>query len=183
MANRDTINETLKIIGLSGFTGMAVVAPSASRALTRLLSKSSASHADTGRLLYDLKRMGLVEVAKEAGHIKFTLTPAGAYRLQELVVDEIRIPRPGKWDKKWRLVAFDIPVKQSRQRQLLVEKLQALHFVMLQKSLWAHPYPCFKQVQEIASHYNMLRYCSLLEISQADVASTRKLRQNFPGNL
>lgn len=179
MANRDSINEALKIIGSAGFSGLSLDAPSASRGLALLLHKSPAQQANTSRLLYDLKRQALIDIASQADRIRYTLTPAGAYRLQELTLDVIHIARPKKWDKKWRLVAFDVPVKQSRQRQKFVEKLQALNFFMLQKSLWVHPFPCSREVEEIASHYNVLRHCSLLEISQTDEASARKLRHHF----
>lgn len=179
MANRDNINEALKIIGSSGFSGLNLAAPSASRGLTLLLNRSPVQQVNASRLLYDLKRQALIDVASQAGRIRYTLTPAGAYRLQELTIDEICITRPKKWDKKWRLVAFDVPVKQSRQRQKFVKKLQALNFFMLQKSLWVHPFPCSSEVEEIASHYNVLRHCSLMEIVQTDKASARKLRHHF----
>ena len=183
MPNRDSVNETLKIIGSAGFSGLSIITPSASRGLTLLLPKSPAEQADTNRLLYDLRRRGLVHTASEAGRIKYTLTPAGAYRLQELAVDEIRLSRPKKWDKKWRLVAFDVPVRQSRQRQQFTEKLQALNFIMLQKSLWVHPFPCFEEVAEIAGHYNVLRHCSLMEVDMIDEASGRKLLHQFKNLL
>lgn len=179
MANRDSINETLKIIGSAGFSGLSLDAPSASRGLALLLGKSLTQQLNTSRLLYDLKRRGLIDVAIQAGRIRYTITPAGAYRLQELALDEINIARPKVWDKKWRLVAFDVPVGQSRRRQEFVAKLQSLNFFMLQKSLWVHPFPCFKEVEEIASHYNILRYCSLMEIALTDKVTGRKLRHHF----
>ncbi len=179
MTHRGNINEALKIIGSAGFSGLSLVAPSASRGLALMLGKSPAQQANTSRLLYDLKRQALIDVTGQAGRIKYTLTPAGAYRLQELAIDEIAIAHPKKWDGRWRLVAFDVPVKQSRRRQEFVAKLQALNFFMLQRSLWVHPFPCFSEVEEIAGHYNVLRHCSLMEITHTDGASARKLRYHF----
>ena len=179
MTNREAINDALKIIGLVGFSGITVNAPSAAAGLARLLGRSHVRPVDMNRLLYDLKRRGLVEVFKEAGQITFTLTPAGAYRLQALQLDEIRIPKPKTWDKKWRLVAFDVPINSSRQRQKFVAKLQALNFFMLQKSLWVHPFPCFPQVESIANYFNVLRYLSLIEVSALDQASARRLPPHF----
>ena len=179
MANREAINEALKIIGLVGFSGITVNAPNVSAGLRKLLRQSPARPTDMNRLLYDLKRRDLIEVFKEAGQITFTLTPAGAYRLQALQLEQIRIPIPKVWDKKWRLVAFDVPISSSRQRQEFVAKLQALNFFMLQKSLWVYPFPCFPQVEEIASYYNVRRYLSLIEISALDQTSARRLYQHF----
>lgn len=179
MANRDNINEVLKIIGTAGFSGLSLRAPSASRGLELLLRKPPAQQFNSSRLLYDLRRRGLIDVAGQAGRIRYTITPAGAYRLQELTLDEINIAHPKAWDRKWRMVAFDVPVGQSRHRQEFVAKLQSLNFFMLQKSLWVHPFPCFKEVVEIASHYNVLRYCSLMEIALTDKVTARKLRHHF----
>lgn len=179
MANRDALNDALKIIGSAGFSGLSLVAPSASRGLALLLGKSLSQQANISRLLYDLMRRGLVDVTVQSDRVRYTITPTGAYRLQELALDQISITYPKKWDKKWRLVAFDVPIKQSRQRQEFVAKLQSLNFFMLQRSLWVHPFPCFNEVEEIAGHYNVLRHCSLMEISHADEASARKLGHHF----
>lgn len=179
MANRDTVNEALKIIGSAGFSGLSLTASSASHGLALLLRKPATQQVNTSRLLYDLKRQALIDVTGQAGRIRYTLTPAGAYRLQELALNEIAIARPKKWDKRWRLVAFDVPVNQNRQRQKFVAKLQSLNFFMLQKSLWVHPFPCFSEIEEIASHYNVLRHCSLMEIAKTDETSARKLRHRF----
>ena len=180
MANREAINESLKIIGLVGFSGITVNAPNVSAGLRKLLRQSPARYTDMNRLLYDLKRRGLIEVFKETGQkITFSLTPAGAYRLQALQLDEIRIPKPKTWDSKWRLVAFDVPISSSRQRQEFVAKLQTLNFFMLQKSLWVYPFPCFSQVEAVASYFNVRRYLSLIEINALDQASARRLHQHF----
>lgn len=179
MTNREAINEALRIIGLAGFDGICTVAPSASAGLRRLLAQSPAKTADMNRLLYNLKRRGLVDVHRDGQQVTYTLSPAGAYRLQALQLAQIRILQPKIWDRKWRLVAFDVPTAQSRQRQEFVAKLQSLNFYMLQRSLWVHPFPCFPQVEEIASYYNVRRYLSLIEISALDQASARRLQHHF----
>jgi len=103
--------------------------------------------------------------------------------LQEVIVDELVIPRPGKWDKRWRIVAFDIPVTQSRSRQKFVDRLQTLNFIMLQKSLWVHPFPCFDQVEQLAGHYNVMRHCTFVEVSQLDELAARRLLRRFTNLL
>ena len=179
VANRETVNEALRIIGLTGFSGTTITAPNASAGLVRLLSKSPAQPVDMNRLLYDLKRRGLLDVLKTAKQITYSLTPAGAYRLQALQLAQVHIPIPKAWDRKWRLVAFDVPINSSRQRQEFVAKLQSLNFFMLQKSLWVYPFPCFTQVGAIASYFNVLRYLSLIEVSALDQTSARRLYQHF----
>lgn len=179
MTTRDGINAALKIIGLMGLAGTAVVAPNALQGLSLILKKSSAKKSDHNRILKELKRQGLVHITQKDDTISYTLTPAGAHRLQRVMVEEVRIPRPKKWDKKWRIVTFDIPVKQSAGRAAFTQHLQNLGFFMIQKSMWVYPYPCFEQIDKIAGHYNILRYCTLLEVGRLDELSTRRLLSRF----
>ncbi len=171
------INSALKVIGMAGFSGVSARATSTAAGLNSLLgNKGPQNH----RILAELRRQDLVHISKNGDKITFGLTPAGAYRLQQVAIDEIEIPKLAKWDGTWRAVMFDVPVSQSRSRVILAAKLKSLGFVMLQKSVWVHPYPCFKQIEKLAGHYNVLRHCSLVEISSFDELSTRRLIKHFP---
>lgn len=183
MKTKQAINIALQVLGVAGLVGIVIVAPNALQGLAPLLKKTSIKDSDYARLLKELKRQGLVYITQSGGEIHYTLTPAGAYRLQEMVVDELVIPRPSKWDKRWRLVTFDIPVAQSRSRQKFVGKLQTLNFTMLQKSLWVYPFPCFDQIEQLAGHYNVFRYCNLMEVDRLDEVATRKLLRHFQSVL
>lgn len=180
---RKTINVALGIIGVAGLAGITIVAPNALQGLRLLLKKTSTPEPDHARLLKELKRQGLVHISQTGDEIHFNLTPAGAYRLQEVVIEDLEIPKPNKWDKKWRLVSFDIPVKQSKQRQYFVGELQSLGFAMIHRSLWVHPYPCLDQIEQLAGHYNVLRYCTMMEVSRLDELSTRRLLRSFENLL
>lgn len=179
MRIKESINIALGELGVAGLAGITIVAPNALHGLAPLLQKTSVEASDHVRLLKELKRQGLVHITQNGSEVHYTLTPAGAYRLQEVIIDDLVIPRPSKWDKHWRLVAFDIPVAQTRSRQKFVDKLQKLNFMMLQKSLWAHPYPCFEQIEQLAGHYNVFRYCNLMEIDRLDDIASRKLIRHF----
>lgn len=183
MNTKQGINRVLRVIGLAGFAGVAVIAPNALRGLNILLKKSGLDKPKQQRILAELKRQGLVHISGSGGSVQFTITPAGAHRLQQANIDEIAINMPKKWDGRWRLVTFDIPLQQSAQRQAFTTKLKSSGFVMLQKSLWVHPAPCFEQVEIIAGHYNVLRYCTLLEISSIDELSAKKLLSHFSHQL
>jgi hypothetical protein len=50
---------------------------------------------------------------------------------------------------------------------------------MLQRSMWAHPFESFEEIQLLASHYNIMRYCTLFEVSKFDDLSNRKLLRHF----
>jgi DNA-binding transcriptional regulator PaaX len=50
------------------------------------------------------------------------------------MVEEVKLKKPEKWDKKWRIVIFDIPNKKKPARNTLTEKLKKLGFYHLQKA-------------------------------------------------
>lgn len=159
-----------------------IAAPNALQALNLLLKKNQKKSSDFNsvRVLSELRRQKLIDVNQSAKNkFAFNLTPAGAQRLQKIMIDEIIIPNQKPWDKKWRLVAFDIPVKNSKQRLYFLAELRRLNFYMLQRSLWLYPYPCFKQLGQLARHYNVLRYCSFFEVSQIDKLSAHRLLKYF----
>jgi DNA-binding transcriptional regulator PaaX len=179
MTTRDGINAALKEIGASGFDGVKVTAPNAVQALGVLLRKTKIKKADYVKIIRELKRQGLVDITNKQDLMSFTITPAGIYRLQQVIINEIEIPKPKPWDKKWRLVTYDVPVRQSKERAYFTAQLQKLGFVMLQKSLWAYPFPCFEKVEQLAGHYNLARYITFLEVDRLDDISSQKLVRRF----
>jgi DNA-binding transcriptional regulator PaaX len=179
MNTRDGLNITLKLIGATGFDGINVTAPNATQGLQQLLNKSSNKGVDYKRVLAELKRQRLVQITKDGGQLRFVVTPAGVYRLQNLMLDEIVIDIPKKWDKRWRVVSFDIPLTHSKDRIAFTQKLRNYNFVMLKKSTWIHPARCFEQIEQLASHYNIMRYCTLLEVRRIDELTTRKLMRHY----
>lgn len=61
------------------------------------------------------------------------------------------------WDRKWRMVIFDIPESKRQQRDFLRKQLKWLGFKELQKSVWIFPYDIRKELDEvldISSKYN-----------------------------
>lgn len=182
MTTRDGINLALKIIGLTGLEETIVVAPNDLQAINVLLRKKSnkTQNLPEDRILRELKRQCLVEISSlQDGQFSFALTLIGAKRLQQVIIDELTIPTPKKWDSKWRIVSFDIPVKSSKQRLYFTRHLRAMGFMMLQRSLWIHPFSCFDVIEQLAGYYNVLRYCSFFEVSKVDNLSARRLLRRF----
>lgn len=87
--------------------------------------------------LWRLKKMGFVEQKGK----EFLLTRAGK-KLAQYVLRRKKIAE-AKWDKKYRVVVFDIPEKQSESRAWLRSELYLLNYKKLQKSVFIgkHPLP------------------------------------------
>lgn len=80
-----------------------------------------------------------IERIIEKGRVRIKITPRGLKRLS-LFLDLEKFSRK-KWDKKWRLVVFDIEEKHKSQRDKIRSKLKSLGFGMLQESVWISPFP------------------------------------------
>ncbi|HVO86703.1 MAG TPA: hypothetical protein VMT23_03185 [Candidatus Binatia bacterium] len=179
MRTKEAVNAALKIVGAAGLDTTVVAAPNALQGFGILLKKSPVPKADYEKVLNELRRQELVIISRDEDGMSYGLTPAGAHRLQQVIIDELEVKVPAKWDKKWRLVTFDIPVRHSKQRAAFTHRLQSMGFMMLQKSIWVHPAPCFETIEQLAGHYNLLRYCSFAELSKVDDLSARRLKRHF----
>jgi len=86
-----------------------------------------------------LEEQGLVIRKASAPHA-FLLTPYGKKFLRKLLLFKKQLLPPAPWDKKWRILVFDIPEKRKRERRLLRYELSALGFKKMQKSVWLTPF-------------------------------------------
>ena len=84
---------------------------------------------------------------KKEGHLiekdgYLRLTSKGEKQLRSLALSLAAPHRLRRWDKKWRILIFDIPERQSSGRKRLRMQLSSVGFVRLQDSVWVYPYPC-----------------------------------------
>lgn len=60
--------------------------------------------------------------------------------------------KPKKWDRKYRVVIFDIPEATRKVRDDLRRTIKGFGFICLQKSVWIYPYPC-QDIIELLNKY------------------------------
>lgn len=91
----------------------------------------------------------LIYYAKDRGYInsKLQTTVAGAKRLSKLDFTNLEMKKP--WDRKWRIVMYDIPEDKKTAREQIRRLIKQLGFVQLQRSVWVHPLPCLEQFKQI----------------------------------
>ena len=63
-----------------------------------------------------------------------------------------------KWDKKWRMVTFDIPEKSRKGRDEVRFRLKDLGFKLFQDSIYVHPYPCEQQIDILGKNLFVRKY-------------------------
>jgi len=67
-----------------------------------------------------------------------------------------------KWDKRWRIVIFDIPEIRKTARDQLRFFLKELGFKMLQNSNWICPYGDFDEIQNFIKEEKIEKYVILI---------------------
>lgn len=111
------------------------------------------------------------------GTVTITLSEDGRKRALRYQFDALALPKPERWDGKWRIVAFDIPEKRKAGREALRRKMKELGMVQLQKSLWAWPYECRDEVDFIAEIFDIGPYVHYLVAES--ITSDKFLKYKF----
>ncbi len=113
------------------------------------------------------------------GDQQITITGAGKKRVKILQLQTLHIPEPAQWDKQWRLVIFDIPSTYKKSRERFRYWLKYLEFERAQHSVWAHPFPCFEEIELLKAHYKLRDYVTVLCASEIDPDLEKRLRKSF----
>lgn len=104
------------------------------------------------------------------GSFRLTLTKEGKKkaRLFQLFGGSIKFKKPKHWDRRWRIVIFDIPEKDRQFRDILREHLKELQFLKLQKSVFVSPYPFEKPILDLISIYSAEQYVRVITAVKID---------------
>lgn len=121
----------------------------------------------------------LKEICLPDGSFKLILTAEGKRqaRVQYLFGKSIRFKNPKMWDKKWRIILFDIPEDDRAFRDVLRSHLRELGFYKLQQSVFISPYPCEKQLLELISLYKVGSFVRIVTANWVD--NEEKLKKHF----
>ncbi len=115
--------------------------------------------------IMNLKKQNLIEyISDKNGQTTVKITTKGESRLRAFSIDLIEIKVPKRWDGKWRLVMFDIPIRYNKARHALREKLKDLDFYQFQKSAWICPYHCEDEIIFIADFFGVEKYVEILTV-------------------
>jgi DNA-binding transcriptional regulator PaaX len=134
----------LGTIALVGITGVAVMAPNVLQLLRFVtphlseLGQKQTLRRTIGRLIKD----GYIKKDGE----RYRITEKGTKRLDSAMQTahyvQARFDQGKKWDKKWRVVIFDIKESRREIRNELRSLLITTGFVKLQDSVWVFPHRC-----------------------------------------
>ncbi len=164
----------LMSVAASGFLAMAVMAPNALQCLSRLgiLDLGPRKRELINRARDRLMKRGLLN-RDERGYL--SMTPAGERELEMWQIQSRA--KPKKWDKKWRVLIFDIPESYRHAREKIRLSLISLGFVMIQKSVWVYPYDCEDFIALLKADLKIGK--KLLYLIVDDIENSRVLKESF----
>jgi len=128
------------------------------------------------RLSRSLKMRGYIDYKKHSDNeIRVYITEKGKQHLKRLEFHELELTRGNSWDGKWRLILFDIPEPRKRSRDALRRKLKELGCHELQKSVFAWPYDCRKEIGFVTDFFRLRPHVVYAESKIQDDVYLRKL--------
>ncbi|TSC69136.1 MAG: phenylacetic acid degradation operon negative regulatory protein [Parcubacteria group bacterium Gr01-1014_56] len=136
-------------IKIAGILAVSVLAPNVLGALGRIQKMSGHSQPRADNIKSAAQRLadkGFIKFEKRKKGVFLVLTEKGEQYVRQASLADFQIRKPKQWDKRWRLVLFDIPERRKRLREILRDTLVRIGFIRLQDSVWVYPYDCEKLI-------------------------------------
>ncbi len=134
----------LGVIGTAGVLAVAMIAPNVFQLLPHIMGKQRykltfQTRTAIGRLVVK----GHIRFVNRGGKKHVEITDAGK---RALALEEAKAARLAgtkrRWDKRYRMVIFDIPERRRGVRERLRRLMRECGFLGIQKSVWLSPYDC-----------------------------------------
>ncbi|OGI22260.1 MAG: CRISPR-associated endonuclease Cas2 [Candidatus Moranbacteria bacterium RIFCSPHIGHO2_01_FULL_55_24] len=121
------------------------------------------------RSIQSLYESRLVDMRLQKNGVwKMVLTEKGREKTLLYDLETLEIQKSAKWDKKWRIVIFDIPEKRKKLRNAFRSWLKRLEFYRLQDSVFVYPYDCRNELDFLVEFYGARKYVRFMEASHID---------------
>lgn len=178
--------DVLKLVGAGAFITASLLMPGLPLALKPFLDDQRKNEREVWkrfnipylkRTLQRLEEQKLVEGSVENGMQIIKITNQGRQKVLRLALDNLEIRKPKVWDRRWRLVSFDLPEKMAKTRKVLVEYLSVWRFYPMHKSVYLHAYPCLKEVDFLREYLRVGKYIRMFTVSE--IENDRQLRSFF----
>lgn len=133
----------LTAVVLGGVVLIAAVAPNAAQLLRFFpgYKKGAKFNYQYKSALSRLAAKGCVVFVEKDGKRYARITEKGK-RMLQMETEKTAIAKKRRWDRRWRVVIFDIPERRKSVRVSLRRFMEEYGFVRLQNSVWIYPYDC-----------------------------------------
>ena len=163
----------LSSLALAGVVAIGILAPNTLQTLGKVVNRGNKSNIKSAAK--SLAAKGLVRFDAKDNTVE--ITNKGRSYLERVERVYSPITKPARWDRKWRIVIFDIPESRSKQRRHLGFILKKIGFYRLQDSVWVHPYDCEELITLIKTDFRMRK--EVLYIIADKIENDAPLRLSF----
>ncbi len=164
----------LRFIAGGGFLTIGILAPNSTKIFDKPAIKfldkldKRAQDRELRRVTHYMKQRGLITFGTKDYEHGIELTDLGIAKLNKIKFSQLSISRPEKWDKKWRIIFFDVPEIERAKRNSLTLKIKQLGLQQLQKSIWIHPYPFRGEIEYVGEILGVRNYITYIEVESID---------------
>ncbi|MEK7587033.1 MAG: CRISPR-associated endonuclease Cas2 [Patescibacteria group bacterium] len=170
----------LGIISVAGLLAFAAVAPNAIQTLEHfgIVKRKYSQKYYINRTVKRLVDQGLVILQRNTqGILCAKLTPKGKEKIEEYRLKDFTIIKPKKWDKKYRVIIFDIKEWKRNIRDRLRRWLEHVGFIKLQNSVWVYPYECQEIIALLKSYFKIGN--EILYLTVESIENDKWLKESF----
>ncbi|MDO8561594.1 MAG: hypothetical protein Q7S05_02085, partial [bacterium] len=154
-SRRERTVQILKMVAV-GALKIGIGATPSPRAVSKLLAEltlgdSSRNRKYASRKIRELKKRGFLE----KHGVRYAVSDKGQRILSRERIMTLEIPSSRRWNGRWYLIMFDIPLTQSYARQALNTLLLSMGLVQYQQSVLIYPYPIKETVLHVCRFYKV----------------------------
>lgn len=124
-------------------------------------------------LVWRSMKTGFIEKVEKNGEVYLRLTTQGHKKITRDF--PLLVLQRKQWDRKWRVVMFDIAEKEKRLRDNFRLKLKELGFGMLQESVFITPHDVLSDFMEFVESQEFSDSVYAMEVSKIRVGDVRAL--------
>lgn len=173
--------DILKVLAIASLFIVTGSSPAFIRVLYKELKKrkkfQSYNTVQTKKTLDNLKRSKLIIFKEKDGKFSVEITEKGKRILKEIDISELKNKKPDQWDGLWRIIIFDIPENKKYGRTALRDKMKEVGFYQLQKSVWAFPYECEKEIELLVEAFDVNSFVNFIVAKR--IKDDEKLKKYF----
>jgi len=153
----EIIKDILSWLVIGGMVAVAATSPYFLYSiLCSLNKKKQYNKQSVANAFYRLGKEGAIFFQKHNNQLYISLTQEGRKKAGKFQINNLHIQKPKKWDKKWRIVIFDISDLHRTKREALRGFLKRLQFYKLQESVWVHPFDCEREVELLKEFFGFI---------------------------
>ncbi|MFC1731276.1 hypothetical protein ACFL6I_13160 [candidate division KSB1 bacterium] len=128
-----------------------------------------------------LKEQKYISITQKSGETHIRLTNKGKrkavlYSLQSTLSNQLK--KKNIWDKKWRIVIFDIETGRRKKRDALRRMLKRSGFEQLQKSTWIYPFDCKEEV-DLTKDFFGIKDSECRLVLASDIGEDKQYKKKF----